>query len=171
MTTEKIVFTLFAKDRPGLLSDVSSAVLAQKANWLHSSASRLCGQFTGIAQIEVDTQHKDSLLSALAELSERGIQVTQQKADGFAPDTGEVEGVQLLIEAGDRQGIIEEVTAALDDASINVDQIDTEVDASDGPEMFRAHLFVVLPDDVGEDDLQTLFESLADDITVSILDE
>jgi len=171
MTTEKIVFTLFAKDRPGILSDLSSVVLAHQANWLHSSASRLCGQFSGIAQIEVDRQHKDSLLNALGELTERGVYITVQQTDGFVPDTDEVEGVQLLIETGDRAGVIEEITGALDDASISIDQIDTEVDTENGQVMFRAHLFVVLPDDVSEQDLNALFAELADDLTISILDE
>jgi len=171
MSTEKIVVSVFAKDRPGILSDLSSAVLAQKANWLHSSLSRLCGQFSGLAQFEVSIEQKDALLAAFSELAERGIQVSVQNADGFAPDTAEIEGVQLLVETDDREGIIEELTGALDDASINVDQIDTEVETNDGRDVFRAHLFVVLPEDVSQQDLEALFADLADDLTISILDE
>jgi len=171
MTTEKIIFTLFAKDRPGIISDLSSAVLTQKASWLHSSVSRVCGQFIGIVQVETSAERKSALLSALTELSERGIKVTVQQTEGFAADTAEVEGVQLLIEATDRPGIIEEITAALDDASINIDQMDTELASENDVSMFRAHLFIVLPDDVSEDDLQSIFDGLADDVSVSVLDE
>lgn len=53
MSSENIVISVFAKDRSGIISDLASAVLSQKANWLHSSSSRLCGHFSGLLQIEV----------------------------------------------------------------------------------------------------------------------
>ena len=36
-----------------------------------------------------------------------------------------------------------------------------------GHDIFRAHLFLAMPDDVSEDDLEQILESVSDDVMVS----
>jgi hypothetical protein len=40
-----------------------------------------------------------------------------------------------------------------------------------GYPIFRAHLFLAMPDDLSEDDLEEILESVSDDVMVSVLDE
>lgn len=103
-------------------------------------------------------------MASLSELLARGIFVAVQDVPDFSPDTDQVDGVQLLIEADNRIGIIEEVAATFDDANVNIDQLDTEVEQG----MFRAHLFLVLPGDMNQADLDELINSLADDRSVNL---
>lgn len=173
MSTEKIIITLFAKDRPGIIRALSDTVLANKGNWLESSLSRLCGQFTGIVHIAVDSGNKAQLTTALEAMSQDGINITVQKAEGVKTDDIEVNGLQILVEANDRPGIINEIADALATENVNVDNIDTEVESASmaGYPIFRAHLFLAMPDDLSETDLEEVLESVSDDVMVSVLDE
>lgn len=173
MNTEKLVITLFSKDRPGIVQTLSDAVLAHKGNWLESSLSRLCGQFTGIVHLEVAADKKQALIDGLDKLSADGIHVTVQTHDGFEPDEGSINGVQIAIEANDRPGIVEEISYALSQANVNVEHMDTEVESASmaGYTLFKAHLFLALPDDLSEEQLEQVLESVSDDLMVSVLVE
>ena len=173
MNTEKIIITLFAKDRPGIIRALSETVLDHKGNWLESSLSRLCGQFTGIVHIEVASSDRAELLTAFEKLADDGLRVTVQQADDVKSDDQEVNGLQILVEANDRPGIIKEISDALAAENVNVDNIDTEVESASmaGYPIFRAHLFLAMPDDLSEDDLADVLESVSDDVMVSILEE
>jgi glycine cleavage system regulatory protein len=173
MSTEKIIITLFAKDRPGIVRAVSQAMLNHDSNWLESSLSRLCGQFTGIIHLEVSDINKPRLLKEFASMSEDGIFVTVQNAQGVSSDNQEVNGLQILVEANDRPGIVKEITEALAVENVNVDNIDTEVESASmaGYPIFRAHMFLAMPDDLSEDDLADVLEGVSDDVMVSILEE
>jgi len=173
MSTEKIVLTLFAKDKPGIVRSLSNTVLGNQGNWLESSLSRLCGQFTGIVHVEVPSEQKAQLVTALAELEQQGINVTLRNCEGVEVEQGTVNGIQILVEANDRPGIVNELTDALASANVNVDNIDTERESASmaGYDLFRAHLFLAMPDDFTEGDLEKLLEDVSDDLMVSILDE
>lgn len=173
MSTEKIIITLFAKDRPGIVRALSDAVLTHDGNWLESSLSRLCGQFTGIVHIEVSDINKPRLLSALSDMASDGIIVTVQDAQNVSADDQEVNGLQILVEANDRPGIVKEITEALAAENVNVDNIDTEVESASmaGYPLFRAHLFLAMPEDLSENDLSDVLEDVSDDVMVSILEE
>jgi len=173
MSTEKIIITVFAKDRPGIIRSLSDTVLASKGNWLESSLSRLCGQFTGIVHIAIESGNKATLVSALDALTNDGIEVTVQNAEGVKTDDIEVNGLQILVEANDRPGIIKEIAEALTAENVNVDNIDTEIESASmaGYPIFRAHLFLAMPEDLSEDDLEDILEGVSDDVMVSILEE
>ena len=173
MSTEKIIITVFAKDRPGIIRSLSDTVLANKGNWLESSLSRLCGQFTGIVHIAVESGNKPKLINALEALSGEAIEVTVQNAEGVKTDDIEVNGLQILVEANDRPGIVKEIAEALTAENVNVDNIDTERESASmaGYPIFRAHLFLAMPEDLSEDDLEDILEGVSDDVMVSILEE
>jgi len=173
MSTEKIIITLFAKDRPGIVRALSDTVLANKGNWLESSLSRLCGQFTGIVHIAIESGQKTALINDFEAMSQDGINVTVQNAEGIKTDDIEVNGLQILVEANDRPGIINEISDALATQNVNVDNIDTEVESASmaGYPIFRAHLFLAMPDDLNESDLEEILESVSDDVMVSVLED
>jgi len=173
MNTEKIIITLFAKDRPGIIRELSDTVLANKGNWLESSLSRLCGQFTGIVHIEVAAGQKADLLSAFDKLSQSGINVTVQNYQLVDADeeAGAINAMQIMVEANDRPGIVEEITTALADEDINIENMDTECESASmaGYNLFRAHMFLALPEGMTEEQLEGVLENVSDDLMVSVL--
>jgi len=173
MTNEKLIVTLFAQDKPGIVRALSNTVLEHKGNWLESSLSRLCGQFTGIVHIEVPQDHKAALLEAFGELANEGITVTPRDSAGLQNDEGIVNGLQILVEANDRPGIVNEISDALSQVQVNVDNIDTERESASmaGYPLFRAHLFLALPEGFSEADLENILENVSDDLMVSILED
>ena len=172
MSTQRIVLTLFTKDRPGIVGEISDVVLAHKGNWLESSLSRLCGLFTGIVHVEVPVERHNSLVKALHGLSKAGIEVTIHNNYESSDDAHEINGIQIIVEANDRPGIVQEIADALAKENINIDNLDTEVESASmaGYGLFRAHLFLAMPDDISEADLEEILEGVSDDVMVSIAD-
>ena len=173
MNTEKIIITLFAKDRPGIIRELSDTVLAHKGNWLESSLSRLCGQFTGIVHLEIVEDKKTDLLNAFGDLQQSGINITEQKYQSVdsQQDSESFTAIQILVEANDRPGIVEEITTALADEDINIENMDTECESASmaGYNLFRAHLFLALPESMSEEALESVLENVSDDVMVSVL--
>lgn len=170
MSQEKLIITIFAKDRPGIVQQLSDSVLAHKGNWLESSLSRLCGQFVGIVHIDIDQQARAALLKSLVDLDKQGIHVTEQSSDGYEAEGDDIEAVDLVVEANDRPGIVEEITSALAAVSVNVEQMETECESASmaGYQLFRAHLMVALPEGLGVGELEKVLEGVSDDLMVSI---
>jgi Glycine cleavage system regulatory protein len=172
MTNQRLILTVFAKDRPGIIGEISDVVLARQGNWLESSLSRLCGLFTGIVHLEVQQANKETLLAELSKLSDSGINIQLHEQASSQEDDNEINGLQIVVEANDRAGIIKEIADALIRENINIDNIDTEVESASmaGYPIFRAHLFLALPDDVQESDLEQILEAVSDDLMVSIVE-
>ena len=173
MSTEKIVITLFAKDTPGIVRRVSDVILENDGNWLESSLSRLSGQFTGIVNVAVNTGDKPALLEAFAKLAQDNIHVTVRDNAEITTEAEEFNALQILVEANDRPGIVEEISAVLAQNNVNVESMDTECESASmaGYSIFRAHLFLALPEGLSEDELEAALENVSDDLMVSVLDE
>lgn len=173
MHAEKVIITLFAKDRPGIVQALSDIVLQHKGNWLESSLTRLCGQFTGIVHIEVPAQQKQDLLKSFTEMADHGIHISVQTDEGIESEEGSVDAVQIMVEANDRPGIVEEIATALAAKKINVDHMDTEVESASmaGYQLFRAHLFLALPQGLEEAELEATLQQVSDDVMLSVVED
>lgn len=172
MNTENIVITIFADDRPGIVQKISDTVLANGGSWQESSLSRLSGQFAGIVNISVATGQTEALQKALGDLKESGISITSQNRIEVHAPSGKETTVELMVEANDRQGIIEEISSALAAAKVNVEQMETVCESASmaGYELFIAHLMVALPEGMRTQQLEDVLENVSDDLMVSILD-
>ena len=171
---ETIVITVFAEDRPGIVRSLSDTALKYNGSWQASSLSRLCGMFTGIVHIEVTKDKRSGLEQAFSKLADEGIQVTVRGgAKMTSEENEEVNGLHIMVEGNDRPGIVSEITQALSDASVNVDNIDTEISSASmaGYMLFRAHLSLAMPEDMSEGDLEEILEDVSDDLMVSVLEE
>ena len=171
MNNEEVIITVYAKDRLGIVKALSDVVLANNGNWLESSLSRLCGQFAGIVHIAVPADSKAELLKQFNELANDGILVTQQEAEISIDKNAHIESVDIVVEANDRTGIVEEIASALAQADVNVEQMITECESASmaGYELFRAQLRVALPESLSVEQLESVLENVSDDLMVSIV--
>lgn len=170
MSKESIIITVVAADRAGIVQRLSDTALAHKANWLESSLSHLQGQFAGIVNLEVETEAQPALLQALAELAGEGINITVHSPQAEKVSAASIEIVELYVEANDRPGIVEEITSALANANVNVEQIETWCESASmaGYDLFIAQLAVSLPSGMRKRELEETLENVSDDLVVVV---
>ena len=172
MKPENLIVTLFAEDGPGLLQKISDTILEQGGSWMESSLSRLCGKFAGIVHVQVSWEQRDQLLAALADLAKQGILATVHEKTVMDAEPPKGECVELVVEANDRPGIVEEIASALAAADISIEQMETACESASmaGYSLFSADLFVVLPQGLSIDQLEEVLEQVSDDLIVSIIE-
>lgn len=171
MNADKLIITLFAEDKPGVLQKVSDTVLEHDGNWLESSLSRLCGQFAGIVHLAVDKKNKAALMSALQGLATEGITVSIHDELADSPDELSGTPIEVIVEANDRPGIIDEIASALAEVKVNIEQMETACESASmaGYQLFIANLLVALPADLSVEQLEEALENVSDDLIVSIV--
>jgi glycine cleavage system regulatory protein len=168
-----LVLTLIGPDRPGLVEAISQAVAVHQGNWLDSRMARLSGQFAGILLVSVAERRAEALSAALTSLESRGLQVTVARSDSD-PIGGAARQLRLELLGSDRPGIIRDISEALAERAINVDELRTEVVSApmSGELLFRASAELRVPLDLDLDDLRKQLEALANELMVDIdLDE
>src|ERR1041385_8282489 len=120
-----LVMTVIGPDRPGLVDTVAGLVAEHEGNWLESRMSRLGGQFAGILRVEVTAAKEAALVEALKTLGSRGLAVVvhtdQTKTDAPA---GRLSVVEIV--GQDRPGIVREISHALAEYGVNVEELRTE---------------------------------------------
>ncbi|RZV59200.1 MAG: glycine cleavage system protein R [Pseudomonadales bacterium] len=174
MTHAEIVFTLYAPDKPGIVKTVSDLVLGEGGSWLESSLTRLCGQFAGIVHVRVPAANRETLLEKLRDCAAQDIVITihDENFSHHEPGQAAANQLRLLIEANDREGIIDEIASALAARQINVEKLTSSCESASmaGYPLFRANLKVQLPEGVNAQELERILESVSDDLMVSIKD-
>lgn len=173
MNAEKLVITLITPDRPGVVQQLSDTILEYGGNWLESRLSRLCGQFAGIIHISVSKSEKPLLLKGLEALSKHGIDITVHKGVEIVTESVAGTSMELFVEANDRPGIVEEISSALADVGVNVDQMQTHCESASmaGYQMFVANLCVTLPEGFNSEQLEGALEDISDDLIVAVVGE
>ncbi|MEM7360903.1 MAG: ACT domain-containing protein [Pseudomonadota bacterium] len=171
MNADKLIITLFAEDEPGVLQKVSDTVLEHDGNWLESSLSRLCGQFAGIVHLAVGKDKKAALKTALEGLAAEGISVSIHDKLAVSPDELSGTPIEVIVEANDRPGIIDEIASALADVNVNIEQMETACESASmaGYQLFIANLLVALPPDLSVEEFEEALEKVSDDLIVSIV--
>src|SRR5262245_60948500 len=114
--------------------------------------ARMAGRFAGILQVSVPGEKADELARALAALEGQGLRVVVDRA---APERGAVSATEtrlLRVElvGNDRPGLIRDVSSALAERGINVEELATECAAApmSGGLLLRVTAQVRAPRDV-----------------------
>lgn len=175
MSHQQIVFSVLAEDRPGVVSSLAEVVKSHGGNWLESNFSKLRGSFAGIVHIELDSSNTDALSQQLVALESQGIHILLNRQSSLSDplqrklDTSS-EPIKIEVEANDREGIVEELTALLAKNDVNVESFETccESAAMAGYTIFKATLVVNLPQQLTPEQLERRLESLSDDLMVAV---
>ncbi len=165
----KLVLTLVADDRPGLIKSVSDIVVAHQGNWLESRLAQLAGKFAGIVLVDVPADHAEALTDALADFGKQDARIMVEVGD----DTLEGEaqsGLTVTVSGADHPGIVNEVTDLLARHAINVTEMSSEQEpaAMSGQPVFSAAITALAPEGLDRAALDEAFEALAAQLAVDI---
>jgi glycine cleavage system regulatory protein len=165
----KLVMTVIGEDRPGLVDSLSSVVAEYGGNWLESRMSRLGGQFAGIVRVEVPEEREHPLVYALRNLDAEGLKVVVS-ADAPPAATAPRTFSILDIVGQDRPGIVQQISHALAEFEVNVEELHTECAsaAMSGETLFKARAKLSIPEACDVASLRRELEKIAADLIVEI---
>lgn len=161
--------TVIGRDRPGLVDSVAQVVAAHDGNWLESRMSRLGGQFAGILRVSVPASRQSALVTALQELQRTGLAVVVHP-DGARAEAQNAQGTVLEVVGQDRPGIVREISRALAEFGVNVEELESECGsaAMSGEAIFKARFRVSIPGHCKLDELRQRIERIAADLIVDV---
>jgi glycine cleavage system regulatory protein len=168
-----LVLTVNGPDRPGLVETLSQAVANHRGSWLESRMARLAGHFAGILRVSVPEEQVDALTRALQSLEPEGLQISVVRSE-LEPPASDAQELRLEIIGSDRPGIVHDISQALADRDINVDELRTEIMSApmSGELLFLANAELLIPAGLDLDLLRKDLEALAHELMVDIdLDE
>jgi glycine cleavage system regulatory protein len=168
-----LVLTVNGPDRPGLVETLSQAVANHRGSWLESRMARLAGQFAGVLRVSVPEEQVDALTRTLQSLEPESLQISVVRGELESPATDARE-LRLEIIGSDRPGIVHDISQALADRGINVDELRTEIMSApmSGELLFLANAELQIPAGLNLDLLRKDLEALAHELMVDVdLDE
>lgn len=169
---ESLVLTLVGPDKPGLVEQVSQALVGYDANWEQSSMSRLGGCFAGILKIRVASRLRDELVETLNQLETQGLKVVIESGLDSERTEPTEPGVTLALSliGHDEPALLSRALSALRAEGINVEQLDTAVSSApmSAEMIFKANADLWAPQAVDLDTLQSRLETLAPNLIVEI---
>jgi glycine cleavage system regulatory protein len=164
-----VVLTFVAADRPGLVSRLSETVAEHGGSWLESRLAGLAGHFAGVVLVEIPADRRPGLREALSALAADGIKVTMEESEAEAAQGG-VRRLKLDLVGHDRPGILRDITHALADHGVNIEELTSYVRrASFSAEvLFHAEARLEVPQALDDAALTATLESLAREMMVDI---
>lgn len=163
-----LVLTILGDDRPGIVEQLSDRIAAAGANWEESRMARLAGKFAGILRVSVDADRADALAASLMALQSGGLAVVVEP--GSRSDAGPWRALRLELVGNDHPGIIRDISRALAERQVNIEELDTGVTSApmSGEALFRARAVLRLPPAVSVERVVSVLESLAGELMVDL---
>lgn len=164
-----LVMTIIGPDRTGLVESVARTVAEHGGNWLESRMCHLGGEFAGILRVEISEGKKAALLEALQKLQQNGLQIVVRQDKPAAPPAAGRQ-TKLEIVGADRPGIVREITSALAQAGVNVEEFSSEIVSApmSGEPLFKASARLHLPEHCNTAVLKADLEKIAADLLVDV---
>lgn len=164
-----LVMTVIGQDRPGLVESVAGIVAEHGGNWLESRMSRLGGHFAGILRVEVPLESEAALVLQLKGLSSRGLTVVAHP-DQIKPEVAKARRNTLEIVGQDRPGIVRQISHALAEYGINVEELHTECGsaAMSGETLFKARATLSIPESRNIEEIRKKLEKIGEDLIVDV---
>ena len=164
-----LVITVIGADRPGIVRMLADQGRAFDANWAESRMASLAGQFAGIVRWEVPADKAESMATALRELEASGLRIVIAQVPSKR-SAGDRRLMNLELVGHDRPGIVQEVSRALLDRDVSIEELETEFTSGawSGEQMFKAIALLSVPHALPVDALRTALEGLANEFMVDL---
>jgi glycine cleavage system regulatory protein len=162
------ILTVIGDDRPGLVSALSAPVHEHGASWERSQMTRMAGKFAGIVVVTVADARSAALAADLTALQSQGLHVVLERA--AEPVERQTQHLQLDLLGADHPGIVAEISAALADRGIGIEELSTDVRDAPmaGGTIFEARAVLNASTSTDNDALRSMLEGLADELMVEI---
>lgn len=164
-----VLLSVSGHDRPGIVRDLTEALLHVHANIEDSTMTALRGRFTMMVIVRLpEANGLTGLKAAMAELERRtGLTVQSQQIPDAEAEVIPVEpDLILTVSGGDKPGIVHAVTAALADEGASVVDMSTLARDSEQGELYMMALEVSYSGDV--EHLRQVMSKVAEDVSVDI---
>ena len=172
MLSIHLVFTVIARDKPGIVELLSQTVADHGASWLGSRMTRLAGEFAGIVEVRAPESSSSLLAEALRELESEGlaVQVTHSAAALSEAADSASRTLQLELVGDDRPGIVREISQVLTRRGVNVHELSTRCESApmSGGVLFRASTRLQAPADLSIEELAEELEKIAHGLMVDL---
>ena len=86
--------------------------------------ARLAGKFAGILRVDVPDHQVAALKAELVELASARFHIVIEPGD--SDDLGETQSLRLELIGDDRPGIVRDISQALAERRVNIDELETE---------------------------------------------
>jgi glycine cleavage system regulatory protein len=166
---KRLVMTLMGKDRTGLVEALARLIADHGGNWLESRMCRLGGEFAGILSASVPEDRVRALSNSLQKLHSEGLTIVIRRDESpAAPSSTRTATLSLV--GHDRPGIIYQLSAALANQSINVEELETECSSApmSGEMIFKAIARLQIPEDCAVSKLRKELEAIGSELMVDI---
>jgi glycine cleavage system regulatory protein len=162
-----LVLTIIGDDKPGIVEALSDHLLAAGANWEESRMAHLGGKFAGLLRVSVDAARADALEAQLRS-APAGLTVVVERS-GAEPDRA-LRTIRLELLGNDQPGIIRNISRALADEGVNIEELETETTSApmSGDTLFRARATLRIPSNLTLDRLRASLEGLAGELMVDL---
>jgi len=163
-----LVLTVIGDDKPGIVEQLSERVVATGANWEESRMARLAGKFAGLLRVSVEAGQADALAATLRELDAGGLSVVVARSGESGASAHRT--VQLELIGHDHPGIVRDISRALAQHGVNIEELETDVTSApmSGDSLFQARVTLGVPPTVTIDQLRAVLEELAGELMVDL---
>jgi glycine cleavage system regulatory protein len=164
-----LVITVIGPDRPGIVRLLADRGRAFDANWAESRMASLSGQFAGIVRWEVAAEKAESMAAALRGLEASGLRIIIAQAASIRA-AGDRRLINLELIGHDRPGIVDEVSRALLDRDVSIEELQTEFTSGawSGEQLFKAVALLSVPHTLTVEALRSGLEGLANEFMVDL---
>jgi len=164
-----VVITVIGPDRPGIVRMLADRGRAFDANWAESRMASLAGQFAGIVRWEVSAEKADAMSAALRELEASGLRIVIAQAASKTA-AGDRRLIDLELVGQDRPGIVQDVSRALLDRDVSIEELETEFTSGawSGEQLFKVMALLSVPHTLTFDALRSALEGLANEFMVDL---
>lgn len=166
---QHFVMTIIGSDRPGLVEKVAQTVVQHGGNWLESRMCRLGGEFAGLLRVSVPAKATAAFEADLRQLQTDGLSLTLRQ-DQPAEEAAVRSFTQMEIIGHDRPGIVREISKALAQHGVNVEELETSRESApmSGEMLFKANAKLRVPAQLGMGALRQELERIAADLVIDI---
>jgi glycine cleavage system transcriptional repressor len=163
------IISLIARDRPGIVDEVSRIIAAENCNIDESRAAHLGGDFALMTLISGEGKAAETAAAKVRAWAEKA-EMTAVTRRTTRPVGRPGAAAEIGIEAPDRQGIVNRVTHFLAERGANVETLETEVRPApfSGTPIFSMQVKVSASDKLPLDELRRVLDSIARDEDIHI---
>jgi glycine cleavage system transcriptional repressor len=165
-----LVITVTCPDRPGIVEQVTEVVVAHGGNWEASRMTRLGGEFAGIVLVSIVAQHADALAESLRGMTDDRMTVMVKRTQLPALEAVGTNSYQFRLTGADHEGIVHTVASYLASRGINVEDMETDVEAAPitASPLFRMSARLDVPEQVPLERLRADLADIGEELGVDI---